>query len=78
MPLIFEQVPKVSEEADEKASEEVKEKIFANEVIERILHQEEQETSIEEPTAKIDIACVNTGTQELNKEVYSLKFTFQH
>ncbi|XP_047947982.1 biorientation of chromosomes in cell division protein 1-like 1 isoform X4 [Salvia hispanica] len=63
-----ETVPKVSEEADEKASEEVKEKIFANEVIERILHQEEQETSIEEPTAKIDIACVNTGTQELNKE----------
>ncbi|XP_042061227.1 uncharacterized protein LOC121805448 isoform X2 [Salvia splendens] len=64
-----ETVPEVSEEADEKASEDVKEKIFAKEKIERILHQEEQETSIEEPTAKIDISCVNTGTQELNKEV---------
>ncbi|KAL1564231.1 hypothetical protein AAHA92_06601 [Salvia divinorum] len=69
-------VPEVFEEGDEKALEEVEEKIFANEAIESIPHQEEQPTSIEEPTAKrdyenprdIDIACVNPETQDSNKE----------
>ncbi|KAG6421713.1 hypothetical protein SASPL_118270 [Salvia splendens] len=71
------EVAEVSEEAGEKASEEVEEKIFANEAMERILHQEELETSIEEPTPKkdgenphnLDIACVKTDTQDSSKEV---------
>ncbi|KAL1536490.1 microtubule-associated protein futsch-like isoform X1 [Salvia divinorum] len=73
-------VPEVSEEADDKAPEDLQEKIFTNEAIDRILHQDEQATSIEEPTTKIDnenvcdldIECVNTDTQDSNKETVQI------
>lgn len=84
MPFIG-QVPKVSEEADDNAPGDVEEKIITNETIDRILHPglEEQATSINEPTAKIDnekarnldIACVETDPQDANKVVCSFKFT---
>ncbi|XP_042030276.1 microtubule-associated protein futsch-like isoform X2 [Salvia splendens] len=73
------EVPEVSEEADDKAPEDQQEKTFTNKAIDRILHQEEQATSIEEPTTKIDDENVreldigvNTDTQDSNKETVQI------
>ena len=79
----IEQVPQVSEEADDKAPEDQQEKTFTGKAFDRILHQEDQATRIEEPTTKIDDENVreldigvNPDTQDSYKEVCSLKFTF--
>lgn len=74
------QVSKAFEEADDEAPEDQDEKILTNEANDKIFHQEEQETSIEEPTTKIDtvkahelaIASVNIDTGDSYKEVDSL------
>lgn len=77
------QVSKVSEEADDKASEEPEENLLANES-NGSAHQKEQAKNVEEVTTildteeahGIDIEYVKTGTQDSNKEVGSSKFTF--
>ncbi|XP_042026972.1 microtubule-associated protein futsch-like isoform X2 [Salvia splendens] len=73
------EVPEVSEEADDKAPEDQQEKTFTDKAIDRILHQEEQATRIEEPTTNIDDENVreldigvNTDTQDSNKETVQI------
>ncbi|XP_047954458.1 microtubule-associated protein futsch isoform X2 [Salvia hispanica] len=73
------EVPQVSEEADDKAPEDQQEKTFTGKAIDRILHQEDQATRIEEPTTKIDDENVreldigvNPDTQDSYKETVQI------